>query len=78
MNPSPSESLLPELEVCVTKLAVEGTEVEPVNPVLVVVDHHLVVVVLEADPVGLGEVLVYGEVVTEDADATDLTGVPGP
>ena len=29
-------------------------------------------------PVGLGEVLVYGEVVTENADTADLAGVPGP
>ena len=33
---------------------------------------------LEADAVRLGEVLVDGEVVAEDADAADLAGVPGP
>ena len=53
-------------------------QVEPVNPVLIVVDHELVVVVLEVDSVGLGEVLVDREVVAEDADAADLAGVPGP
>ena len=60
------------------EFAGEGALVEPVHPVRVVADHQLVVVVLEADAVRLGEVLVDGEVVAEDADAADLAGVPGP
>ena len=56
----------------------EDTLIEPLKPLGVVVGHQLVVVVLEAHPVGLGQVLVDGEVVTEDADAADLTRVPGP
>ena len=67
----------PELEVCIAKFADKSAHIEPLNPFPVVVHHQLVVVVLQADPVGLGEVLVDGEVVTEDADAADLTGVPG-
>ena len=60
------------------EFAGEGALVEPVHPVRIVPDHQLVVVVLEADAVRLGEVLVDGEVVAEDADAADLTGVPRP
>ena len=56
----------------------EDALVEPVEPLGVIVGHQLVVVVLEVDPVGLGEVLIDGEVVAEDADAADLTGVPRP
>ena len=33
-------------------------------------------IILETNSVSLGEVLVDGEVVAEDADATDLTRVP--
>ena len=97
-----SGEVRPELELRLTELADEGAQVEPLNPVYVVVDHQLVVVILEVDPidddsfvqmnnvnlktvlcrgnvpVGLGEMLVYGEVVAEDTDAADLTGVPGP
>ena len=60
------------------EFAGECALVEPLQPVRVVPDHQLVVVVLEADAVRLGEVLVDGEVVAEDADAADLAGVPGP
>ena len=38
--------------------------------------NHLIMIILETNSVSLGEVLVDGEVVAEDADATDLTRVP--
>ena len=56
----------------------EDTLIEPLKSLGVVVSHQLVVVILEAHSVGLGQVLVDGEVVTQDADAADLTSVPGP
>ena len=56
----------------------EDTLIEPLKSLGVVVGHQLVVVILEAHSVGLGQVLVDGEVVTQDANATDLTSVPGP
>ena len=40
--------------------------------------NYLIMIILETDSVSLGEVLVDGEVVAEDADATDLTCVPAP
>ena len=56
----------------------EDTLIEPLKSLGVVVGHQLVVVILETHSVGLGQVLVDGEVVTEDADAADLTSMPGP
>ena len=56
----------------------EDTLIEPLKSLGIVVCHQLVVVILEAHSVGLGQVLIDGEVVTQDANATDLTSVPGP
>ena len=38
--------------------------------------NHLIRIILETNSVSLGEASVDGEVVAEDADATDLTRVP--
>ena len=68
----------PETELSLAHFAGEDALIEPLQPLGVIVGHKLVVVVLEAHPVRLGQVLVDGEVVAEDADAADLTSVPGP
>ena len=76
--PNVGGEVRPELELSGAELTDESAKVEPLNPVLVVVNHELVVVVLQGDPVCLGEVLVDGEVVTQDTDTTYLTCMPGP
>lgn len=66
-----------ELELLLADLAAKNTPVQPLDLLSFKTTHQLLLVVVQGDLVALRDVLVEGEVVTENADATYLTSVPG-
>ena len=57
-----------ELELLLADLAAKNTPVEPLNFLSFKTTHQLLLVVVQGDLVALGDVLVEGEVVTENAE----------
>ena len=57
-----------ELELLLADLAAENTPVEPLDFFGLETTHKLLLVVVQGDLVALGDVLVEGEVVTENAE----------
>ena len=58
-----------ELELLLADLAAENTPVEPLDFLGFETTHQLLLVVVQGDLVALGDVLVEGEVVTENAES---------
>ena len=58
-----------ELELLLADLAAENTPVEPLDFLGLETTHQLLLVVVQGDLVALGDVLVEGEVVTENAES---------
>ena len=58
-----------ELELLLADLAAENTPVEPLDFLGLETTHKLLLVVVQGDLVALGDVLVEGEVVAENADS---------
>ena len=57
-----------ELELLLADLAAENTPVEPLDFLRFETTHKLLLVVVQGDLVALGDVLVEGEVVTENTE----------
>ena len=57
-----------ELELLLADLAAENTPVKPLNFLSFETTHQLLLVVVQGDLVALGDVLVEGEIVTENAE----------
>ena len=58
-----------ELELLLADLAAKNTPVEPLDFLGLETTHQLLLVVVQRDLVALGDVLVEGEVVTENAES---------
>ena len=61
----------PKLELLLAQFTGKDASVEPINPVHIIVDHQLVVIVLQTDMMSFGQVLVDAEVVTQDEKYLD-------
>ena len=61
----------PKLELLLAQFTGKDASVEPINPVHIIVYHQLVVIVLQTDMMGFGQVLVDAEVVTQDEKYLD-------